>query len=437
MPFLDHLSETYFDGRLSPEVRGLMAPLADERDEVQEFIERMCRTMRRQEIGAEDLSETLAWAIAYFLPKILPGAWGGSVPPITSEGRHRTIDDYLECNPWRALGPGDRFLDLGCGFPPVTALETARRFPDVLVTAADPSFARYLVRHENGDYACFGPHTELLYFQPGANAVERWEGLYLDPEDTRSRFRGPLLAALEERGGVSTGRARWEHGGFTVVEDPILDFSAENLTFAQEGIGAEGLGNYEAVRCLNVLCYFDRAFRDRTLEWMADVLVEGGILVTGVNWAGSRHSRLTVLRREGGSMAAREFTFSVENVRPLEMAAWFALDDDDYELAALAELIGVIRSSGEFRRSFDNRMDELLAATGFTSRRANGYLGFLDQTASSDPLQASATVGRQLEEEGFAEGAAEILRTGGYDAWVNCVGHVAVDPEGLRALPAP
>ena len=437
MSFLDHLSETYFDGRLSPEVRGLMAPLADERDEVREFIERMCRTMRRQEIGAEDLSETLAWAIAYFLPKILPGAWGGSVPPITSEGRHRTIDGYLECNAWRALGPGDRFLDLGCGFPPVTALETARRFPDVLVTAADPSFARYLVRHENGDYACFGPDTELLYFQPGANAVERWEGLYRDPDDTRSRFRGPLVAALEEGDGGGTGRARWERGGFTVVEDPILDFSAENLTFAQEGIGAEGLGSYEAVRCLNVLCYFDRAFRDRTLEWMADVLVEGGILVTGVNWAGARHSRLTVLRREDGSMAAREFAFSIENVRPLELAAWFALDDDDYELAALAELIGVIRSSGEFRRSFDGRMDELLTATGYTSRRANGYLGFLDETAGSDPLQAAASVGRQLEEEGFAEGAAEILRVGGYDAWVNCVGHVAVDPDGLRALPAP
>ncbi len=118
------------------------------------------------------------------------------------------------------------------------------------------------------------------------------------------------------------------------------------------------------------------------------------------------------------------------------MAAWFALDDD-YELAALAELIGVIRSSGEFRRSFDGRMDELLTATGFTSRRANGYLGFLDQTAGSDPLQAAATVGRQLEEEGFAEGAAEILRAGGYDASVNCVGHVAVDPDGPRALPAP
>ena len=226
MSFLDHLSETCFGGRLSPEVRDLMAPLAGESDEVQAFIERMCRTMRRQRIGAEDLSETLAWSIAYFLPKILPGAWGGSVPPITSEGRHRTIDDYLECNPWRALGPGDRFLDLGCGFPPVTARDTARRFPDVRVTAPDPSFARYLVRHGNGDYACFGPDTELLYFQPGTNAVERWEELYRDPEDTRRRFRGHLLAALEERDGGGTGATPGDHsapGGVSGGRIPSCD----------------------------------------------------------------------------------------------------------------------------------------------------------------------------------------------------------------------
>ncbi len=43
MPLLDHLNETYFDGRLSPAVRGLMAPIGDEREEVQRFVERMCR----------------------------------------------------------------------------------------------------------------------------------------------------------------------------------------------------------------------------------------------------------------------------------------------------------------------------------------------------------------------------------------------------------
>ena len=433
MPLLDHLDQTYFDGRLSRAVRSLMAPINDERGEVQGFVERMCRSMKEQRIAAEDFNETLAWILSYFLPKMLPGAWVGSIPPITSEGRHRAIDDYAECNPWRALRPGDRLLDLGCGFPPITTVDSARRFPDVRITGADPAFARYLVRHENGDYACFDSDAELLYFQPGENTVERWEGLYRDPEATRRRFRSHLLASLDEPGGSGTRESRWERGELTVLKNPVLQFESDNLSFAREGIGADGLGEHEMVRCFNVMCYFDRAFRDRTLDWTAGMLPEGGLLVTGVNWTRSRHSRFTVFRREDGSMAAKEFAFSIENVRPLEMVAWFALHDDDYDIAALTELVRVIRSNEEFREAFDARMDALLVPTGFTARRADGYLGGLDETVDVDPLVAADTVGRKLEDEGFAEGAAELLRAAGYGAWVNCIGHIAVDPEGLGA----
>ena len=431
MSILDDLNETYFGGRLSPAVRTFLAPLNDEREEVRSFVERMSRNMRRQGIGAEDFNETLAWSLGYFLPKILPGAWGGAVPPITSEGRHGAIDAYMECNPWRVLGPGDRLLDVGCGFPPFTTIESARRFPRVQVTGADPSFAPYLVRHNNGDYACFDAETELLYFQPASNDVERWEELYRDPEATRRRFREPLLSALGRSLADSAEAASGEEGDYTVLHNPVGQFSAENVSFVREGIGSDGPGRYDVVRCMNVLLYFDRTFRDRTLEWTADVLTEGGLLVAGVNWTGSRHSRLTAFRRERGSMVPKEFAFSIENVRPLEMVAWFVLHDDDHEMNALTELVRVIRSNDEFRRAFDGRMDEVLLPTGFTSRRENGYLGFLDDAVEADPLGAAEAVGRKLEEEGFAEGAAGLLQAAGYDAWVNCIGHVAVDPEGL------
>lgn len=431
MPLLDDLNERYFGGRLSPAVRTLMAPLNDEREEVLSFVERMCRNMRRQRIGAEDFNETLAWSLGYFLPKLLPGAWGGSVPPITSEGRHGAIDAYMECNPWRVPGPGDRLLDVGCGFPPFTTMESARRFPDVQVTGAGPSFAPYLVSHENGDYACFDSEAELLYFQPATHDVERWEGLYRDPKATRARFREPLLAALDRFPAGGADVASSEEGDYTVLEDPVGRFSADNVSFAREAIGSDALGHHDVVRCMNVLLYFDGTFRDRTLQWTADVLTEGGLLVAGVNWTGSRHSRLTAFRREGGSIVPKEFAFSVENVRPMEMVAWFVLHDDDDEMKALTELVGVIRSNDGFRRAFDGRMDEMLLPTGFTSRRDNGYLGFLDETVEADPLGAADAVGRKLEGEGFAEEAAGLLRAAGYDAWVNCIGHIAVDPEGL------
>ena len=74
------------------------------------------------------------------------------VPPITLEGRHSGIDEYMARNRWRKLEKGNRFLDLGCGFPPKTTLDSAKRFPESQLTGADPSFGRYLVQDPNGDY---------------------------------------------------------------------------------------------------------------------------------------------------------------------------------------------------------------------------------------------------------------------------------------------
>ena len=118
-----------------------MEAINEERPEVQSWIERMARQMKAQRFDGRDLNEVLAWVLGALLAKILPGAWGGAVPPITLEGRHTAIDDYLERNPWRALVSGDRFLDLGCGFPPLTTMDSAKRFPGVQLTGADPSFA--------------------------------------------------------------------------------------------------------------------------------------------------------------------------------------------------------------------------------------------------------------------------------------------------------
>lgn len=199
---------------------------------MQAWIERMARQMRAQRFSAQDLNEVKAWVLGAFLARILPGAWGGSVPPITLEGRHVRVDDYLERNRWRPLGAGDRFLDLGCGFPPMTTRDAARRFWDVRIVGADPSFGCYLVREPNGDYACFDDAFERLYFQPGANDGERWDALFNDPETTRERFLSCLrdaVADLPEEFGSTEIR------GVTVIQNPVLEFATDNLASTRLG----------------------------------------------------------------------------------------------------------------------------------------------------------------------------------------------------------
>ena len=429
MSFIDRMNSQYFDGRLSQNVLTLLEPVNDERPDVRGFVERMCRLMRRQRLDARDFSEFLAWVVSMFIPKMLPDAWGGAVPPITQQGRHADIDEYLAKNPWRPIVDGERLLDLGCGFPPMTAVDTADRFRGVELTAADPSFGRYLVREANGDYAVFDGDSQLIYFQPGSNEAESWQALYADPIETRRRFALRLselqgLLAADDSAFSSVTR-----DGAELTQNPVLEFGRDNLTFRQVGIGSTELSGFHAVRCFNVLMYFDDTFNRDAVEWLAGVVVDGGISISGVDWSHSGFARYSVHRAEDGAMRHREFAFAIENLRPFEIMPYFTLHEDDRAAELLASLVGVVRGDAAFRRDFDGRLDELLSETGFCERKPDGYLGTFAEGA--DPAAfatASKTIGSALEHEGFHRRVADILNENGYRAWVNCIGHVAIDP---------
>lgn len=429
MSFVGKLNDRYFDGDLSPEVIRLLEPVNDERAEVHEFVERMFRQLRTEGIGATDFSEGLAWIVGDFLSKILPGAWGGIVPPITQKGRHSGVDEYLARNPWRAIGAGDTLLDLGCGFPPITTLDCAERFPGLSITGADPSFGKYLVRESNGDYAVFADSGDLLYFQAGAAGAARWEALYRDPDETRRRFASRLESLRPLLPADDTSATRVTGKGAELVRNPVSEYENGHVQFRQLGFGAEGLNGFAAVRCFNVLIYFDDAFRSDALSWLAGCVVDGGISVTGTNWTSSRYARYSVHQAENGTMVPREFAFSIENIRPLELVSVFTLHDDDQDVNLMSKLVGLLRSDTGFRHDIDKRMDELQAEIGFCPRQANGYLGSIPQDADSRVLETAAErIGSALEREGFNERAAELLERHGHRSWVNCVGHVAIDP---------
>jgi hypothetical protein len=268
MPFMTRINEEYFDGALSRNVLEHLDSINSDRPEVHQWIERMAVQMSNQRFDAGDFSEIKAWVLGSFLSKILPGAWGGMAPPITLEGRHADIDEYMARNRWRKLDAGDRLLDLGCGFPPKTTIETAIRFPDVQVTGADPSFGRYLVMDPNGDYACFNDARELLYFQCASNEAGRWEALFGEPEATRIRFGEYLHQALPALPNEPGTFAKTVVGEFEVSENPVVEFERDNLSFEQKGIGAADLGTFSMVRIFNVLCCFDYDFRRTTLDWL-------------------------------------------------------------------------------------------------------------------------------------------------------------------------
>ncbi len=427
---LDRWNQEFFEGKLSVEVLDLLQDLPNQNAEVHAFVERIFRFMNQSNIPAEDFSILLGWSVGFLPSRILPSAWGGLIPPITIEGRHKKIDEYLAKNPWRPLGPGSTLLDLGCGFPPRTSVDTSELHPEWRIIGADPSFGRYLLYDEQGNYGCFREDQTIRYFQPSGMDLTLWDELFRDPNATRARFGALLKRLLDLHPDENSGQLRViEDGPVKLIEHPLKSYERPNLSFIEGGIGKVDVRELDAVRCFNVLMYFDSAYRKNALRWIAEILKPGGLFMCGLNWAKSTNSRYTVYRKESERLTPVEFAFSVENLRTLQIVSWFAMHDDDYETCKMAEVLSVLRCDSGFVRDFDKTMDELQSEYGICPRKEDGYLGGVaDGLTPAQLEQGIAAIGDQLDARGYVDRAAAVLRHAGYNAWRNCVGHIAVTP---------
>jgi hypothetical protein len=131
-------------------------------------------------------------------------------------------------------------------------------------------------------------------------------------------------------------------------------------------------------------------------------------------------------------MKHREFAISIDNMRPIEIVAWYSLHERDYETAAMVEVIRILRNDKDFVAAHDRRLDEMLAEHDFCARKASGYLGGLPAIGGSELMdKAPDVILGVLEREGYVEAAVDVLKRSGLNAWVNSVGHIALEPEGL------
>ena len=146
------------------------------------------------------------------------------------------MDTYLTCNRWWQFPRGGTFLDLGCGFPPLTAIETAQKLPDWRVIGADPVIPHFIVYDERGDYTNFNEAGDILYFQGDG---PRFGAFTQDPAGTKAYF-SQLFGTLRAKQTVTGGNAVQppELNGARLVTNPIGAYETPNLSFQTAGIGA-------------------------------------------------------------------------------------------------------------------------------------------------------------------------------------------------------
>jgi hypothetical protein len=295
------------------------------------------------------------------------------------------------------------------------------------VIGVDPSFDRYLV-YDGDDYACFGDDQRLRFFQTFT---------FPDPAATRAHFHDLLHRLLPMLPAAGDNElAEMEHQGTRLVRNPLRQYERENLILAQGEIGSVDIeGGADLIRCMNVFMYFDHAFRERALAWAVGLLRRGGLFICGNNWAHSTSSRYTVYQEQDGRLVPREFAFSIDNVRPVAIAPWYALHDDNLENICNAEAVGILRGDDSFRIRFDGRLNALLAQNGICRRQPDGYLSGTDEELTPSGFDDRfAALAEQLERAGFVDDAIAVLRHAGRQTWRNSADHIAMRPVPPQPL---
>ncbi|MFC1505244.1 hypothetical protein ACFL5W_01875, partial [Thermodesulfobacteriota bacterium] len=394
--------------------------------EAKEFILRMLVLMKRASFPATEFNSHMVKLLFVVNPAMLPSAWGGEIPPLTSPGRHRKLDAYVTQQTWHLNSGPPVFIDLGCGFPPVTTADTAKSMPDWSVIGVDRTFARYLLYDAKGNYACFNRKGKFKYLQ----MFKKF--LHDNPKKTQDRFEflfarlQPSIKIFDDHHSETV-----EKDGNRLVYNHVRDFEAQNLKFVESDIEALQSPTARVIRCMNLLLYFEKRVRQRMRQSIGDLLDDGGLLISGFNHPLGIYARYTVDKKDSTGLKPCEFAFSPDNLRPLGIGPWVTIKGEDENAELLADLTGTIRADLRFWADFNQYVDVLRAEYGICRRDNDGFIYFTDEMRTAPPniiMQKTTALWNQLEAEGYTDGAVEALVRAGYQAWKNPVGDISVVP---------
>ena len=232
--------------------------------DVKRFISRMLILMQKTDFPVTDFTPTLIWQLSNIMPGFLPCAWSGRAPPLTLPKRNAKIDAYVVKHPWPDRLVNPVFVDMGCGFPPITTLDAAAALSGWRVFGVDRSFFDYVVYEADGNYACFNGQGVFQYFQPRMDLAGI--RMYQKPAEVRLRFEKifddlhPLLSkAPDQNSDQNSDRASKtvEKNGHTLGHHPIRNYEALNVTFIESEMEDARVPPAHAIRCMNTLIYFE------------------------------------------------------------------------------------------------------------------------------------------------------------------------------------
>jgi len=419
--FVRDLNRRRFNGQLAAATIERLEPLPD-REDARAFLERGAMLMERGAMPAQDFSPFQAEMFASVAAHLLPGCWGGRVPPITLAGRHVRIDQLVR----KLQGDSGRMLDIACGFPPLTTIDSSSALGGWDIVGVDRSLPEYFVHDQHGNYCLYDERGSALYFQPLVPTKDTWEELLGDAEASAKRFEALLEELLRQRGNSSDAPLNVEHDGCSLSVHPVHDYESPNLRFVRSDLESLVAEPADFVRCFNMVMYFDGQFRRLAMERFAALLRDGGRLICGTDWGWTTEARYISYVKRDRAVVPQELAFSLDNLTPIGVATFYTLHADEPEANMVAELCGVLRGDASFSSTFADVNDRLRAKHELCPRGSDGY--FTDSLPAENPAAMWHIAGDYSVEldKALAQEACGALARAGRQARVNEIGHVAV-----------
>lgn len=425
------LIEFHLGTRL-PEEMAKPISITDEPQEARQFIGRLLLLMQESNYEANSFTPYLIRWLAT-IKTMLPSAWGGRIPPLTLPKRHKRLDTLIKNQDRFKNCQKPVFVDLGCGFPPVTTQDTAEELSGWQVYGVDQSFPDYILYNKEGHYGCFDSNGNFQYFQ--ALTIPSGRELYRSPEKTRDYFINLFLSLKEgEDSTLSETSSLIEKEGCRLIRNHVLNFETDNLRFIESDLSEVHVSPVHVIRGMNVFIYFDQERRKTMLRQAGELLADGGLMVIGSNGL-AMQSRYFVYEKNSAGLSVAEFGFSPDNLGHISFMPWFTIHENDPEATLLAQLIRAIRNDKVFWPEFSNELDKLQSEQGFCWRGEDGFFRTPDEEMTFNQyFPRVVDLWQQIDAQGYVDGAVEALTRADYQAWKNSIGDIAIIPPENTAL---
>jgi hypothetical protein len=408
-------NEEYFDGGLSQECLDILDQIDSGNRELLDFTDTQFYYAHLAGVPPTEFSPLAARFYAFATGSYLLSLWD-RIPPITRAGRLKLIDEAAEGILGLLPDSPVEFLDMGCGYPPLTTMETAKVNPQWRCMGIDPGFPRYTLFDDRGTGACVDEHDTLTFIQYPEGDLQP---IPAKVAEDKARFAALWQAARADP-------AKWDdlrQSGHLVTQ-PLAEYAGGNLTLRRCALMELVTDQrFDLVRCMNVSYYLSG-------EALLDNMREVKVLLRDAGWfifgsASDRGSALkyTTYRKQGDRLEPVHFGMDLGKLTIWEGSGWWGFHKDQPDTLFLTRIIRRARRDDALMRALMPLADKLASELGYSTRCQDGYLR---QTGFVNVSKDYPTFNRELA-EACGDRVQRFFSESGFAANVTPDGYLILD----------